>query len=89
MKIIVDKNGIAKYNLLESTVIISYATYIEVRGDKDFNIHDLNSENSTVYGDVTDTPEDFIGDKYEYNGTDWIVNPDYIEPTEPDPNSLV
>ena len=43
-------------------------------------IYDLNDSNTTVYEGVSDTPGDFDGGKYLYDGS-WSANPDYIEPT--------
>ena len=44
-----------------------------------FIIGDLNSSNSVVHNNVT-PPEDWVGNKYTFDGTTWTQNPDWVEP---------
>tara|TARA_R110002020_G_scaffold432814_2_gene642879 strand:+ start:1093 stop:1395 length:303 start_codon:yes stop_codon:yes gene_type:complete len=52
---------------------------LAVRGLKDFNIGDLTLSTITIHKDVTDVPDDWIGNKYLYDGT-WTEDADYIDP---------
>ena len=44
----------------------------------DFIVDDLNSRNATTYENVT-PPDDWIGNKYTFNGSTWAANPDWVE----------
>ena len=46
-----------------------------------FIISDLNTSNSTIHTGVT-PPEDWVGEKYFFDGTTWTDNPDYVEPVD-------
>jgi hypothetical protein len=48
-----------------------------------FIISDLNSSNATMHENVT-PPNDWVGNKYTFNGTTWAANPDWVDPTEED-----
>ena len=48
-----------------------------------FIIADLNSSNATMHENVTQ-PDDWIGNKYTFDGTTWAANPDWTEPTSED-----
>ena len=47
----------------------------------DFIIGDLNSTNATMYTDVT-PPEDWMGGRYVYDGTDWTEVVGWVDPSE-------
>lgn len=82
MKIIVDKTTkVAKYSLGDSVPIILDVNHIIVGSNPVlFYVADMNSSNSILYEDVKDTPSDFIGTKYIYDGKAWTKNSNYIEP---------
>jgi len=85
MKIIVEnETNLAKYAIADDVTIESTDTNITVGNPIELTIADLNDTTTTVYADVTDTPDDWIGNKYCYNGKKWTANPDYVEPTEDD-----
>jgi hypothetical protein len=44
-------------------------------------VYGRTETNTTVYTGVTDTPADWDGEKYKYDGTTWSANSDYNEPT--------
>lgn len=48
-----------------------------------FIINDLNSSNATMHLNVT-PPDDWIGNKYTFDGTTWTLNPDWTEPEAED-----
>ena len=39
-------------------------------------------ETYIVYEDVTDVPEDYVGNKYKYDGTSWTKNENYYDPSK-------
>lgn len=81
MKIIVEtETNLAKYAIADDVTIESTATYITVGDPVQFTIADLNDTTTTVYADVTDTPDDWIGNKYFYNDNKWTANPNWVEP---------
>jgi len=46
-----------------------------------FIIGDLNSTNSTMHTEVT-PPEDWMGGRYVYDGTDWTEVVGWVDPSE-------
>ena len=85
MKIIVEtETNLAKYAIADDVVIESTADKITVGDPVEFIIADLNDTTTTVYADVTDTPDDWVGNKYKYSGTKWTANADYVEPEDED-----
>ena len=49
----------------------------------DFTIGDMNASNATIVEGVT-APDDWVGDKFTYSDGDWAVNPNYVEPEDPE-----
>ena len=85
MKIIVEtETKLAKYAVEDDVAISSTAENITVGDPVQFSISDLNETNSTVYADITNTPDDWAGNKYKFSGTKWTANSDYVEPPEDD-----
>lgn len=85
MKIIVEtETKLAKYAIADDVTVESTADNITVGDPVQFVIADLNDTTTTVYADVTNTPDDFVGNKYKYSGTKWTANADYVEPTDDD-----
>tara|TARA_R110000764_G_scaffold2894_2_gene12206 strand:+ start:554 stop:817 length:264 start_codon:yes stop_codon:yes gene_type:complete len=70
-------NKVSKY-LLEDGVQVNITTEDITIGDpENVIIVDLNSSNATLHTDVTNAPDDYVGNKYIYEDTAWSVNPDY------------
>ena len=44
----------------------------------EFIIEDMNSSNATIHTGVT-IPEDWVGGKYFFDGTNWTVNESWVE----------
>lgn len=44
-------------------------------------ISDCNTSNTTYYEEITNTPDDWAGHKYLFDGANWTANPDYVEPS--------
>ena len=81
MKTIVDSNNCSKYLLKDDKKVRLNNENIEVSTDNEllFIIGDLNESNSTVIENVS-APSDWIGCKYIFDGTNWEVCSDWIEP---------
>ena len=81
MKTIVEnQTNISKY-LLEDTVSVSMASdSITVGNPAQFIIGDMGSNNSTMHADVTNVPDDWVGNKYTFDGTTWSANPNWVDP---------
>ena len=83
MKTIVETStGLSKYLLADDVVITATANDITVGDPAQFIIADLNSSNATITENVTNAPEDWVGNKYKLDGTTWSANPDWVDPTE-------
>lgn len=83
MKTIVETSTkLSKYLLADDVVITATANDITVGDPAQFIIADLNSGNTTIVENVTNAPEDWMGNKYKLDGTTWSANPDWVDPTE-------
>ena len=83
MKTIVETSTkLSKYLLADDVVITATANDITVGDPAQFIIADLNSGNATIVENVTNAPEDWMGNKYKLDGTTWSANPDWVDPTE-------
>ena len=83
MKTIVETSTkLSKYLLADDVVITATETDITVGDPAQFIIADLNSGNATIVENVTNAPEDWMGNKYKLDGTTWSANPDWVDPTE-------
>ena len=83
MKTIVETSTkLSKYLLADDVVITATANDITVGDPAQFIIADLNSGNATIIENVTNAPEDWMGNKYKLDGTTWSANPDWVDPTE-------
>lgn len=83
MKTIIENStNISKYLFEDDKAIDIQADKINV-GDPanlDFIIGDLNSNNATLHENVTNSPADWAGCKYMFDGTTWTQNPDWVDP---------
>lgn len=81
MKTIVETSTkLSKYLLADDVVITATANDITVGDPAQFIISDLNSGNATITENVTNAPEDWVGNKYKLDGTTWSANPDWVDP---------
>lgn len=79
MKTIVENTTyLSKYLLADTEVVVLNADNIVVGDPANFIIADLNASTATVYENVT-APEDWVGNKYTFDGTDWTLNPDWVD----------
>lgn len=87
MKTIVENDTILSKYLLDDTEVVMLNEGNIVVGDPPkFVIADLNGSTVTVYENVN-APEDWIGNKYTFNGTDWALNSNWVEPTPAEPEN--
>ena len=85
MKTIVETSTkLSKYLLADDVTITATADNITVGDPAQFIIADLNSSNATITENVTNAPEDWMGNKYKLDGTTWSANPDWVDPSEDD-----
>ena len=83
MKTIVETaTGLSKYLMDDAEIVALNEDEIVVGNPVTLIIADLNADTSILYAGVT-PPEDWTGDKYTFDGTNWTLNPDWVEPTEP------
>ena len=83
MKTIVETSTkLSKYLLADDVAITATENDITVGDPAQFIIADLNSGNATITENITNAPEDWVGNKYKLDGTTWSANPDYVEPEE-------
>jgi hypothetical protein len=79
MKTIVEiETKLSKYLLTDDVAVSLTANHIVVGEPAQFIIADLNSSTATVYGNVS-APDDWTGNKYTFNGTDWALDPNWVE----------
>lgn len=80
MKTIVENaTCLSKYLLDDAEVVVLNEDSIVVGDPAEFIISDLNASTATVYEGVT-APADWVGNKYTFDGTDWALNPDWVDP---------
>lgn len=73
------KDGLSLY-LFDDTKPLSIEVDKIVVGDPaEFIIGDCNSGNTVLHEDVT-APADWVGRKYLFDGSDWTLNSDWVEP---------
>lgn len=79
MKTIIENaTDISKYVFEDDVEITIDETTITT---PDFIIADLNSTNATLVENVT-PPEDWTGCKYLYADSEWVLNPECVEPVD-------
>ena len=85
MKTIVETSTkLCKYLLADNVTITATSDSITVGDPPQFIIADLNSGNATITENVTNAPEDWVGNKYKLDGTTWSANSDWVDPDEDD-----
>ena len=76
------KDGISIYLFSNDEVVTMSDTSITVGEPPRFMIADCSSEDTTLYTGV-DSPADWFGHKYLFDGVDWTANPDWTDPYAP------
>ena len=81
MRVIVETaTGLSKYVFADNEVIVSLPDQIKVGDPLRFIIGDLGSGHVTITDNVTDVPEDWMGNKYLFDGATWTLNPNWVDP---------
>jgi hypothetical protein len=83
MKTIVETStNLSKYLLSDSTdvTIESDRLIVGDSSDPNFYVSDMNNTNTVVYTGITNDPDDWIGNKYTFDGTTWTQNPNWVDP---------
>lgn len=74
------RDGLSLYKFNDDEVITMEASRILVGNPLTLIIGDCNSQNTTLYENVT-LPDDWYGSKYQFDGTTWTQDPNWQEPT--------
>ena len=83
MKTIVETSTKLSKYLLEDDVYVSMnSDDITVGAPAQFIIGDMSNNTATLHTDVTNSPTDWIGNKYTFDGTTWTQDPDWVDPEE-------
>ena len=81
MKTIVETStGLSKYLLADDVAITSTADNITVGDPAQFIIGDLNSGTVTITDNVSNAPDNWAGNRYTFDGTNWAANPNWVDP---------
>jgi len=73
------KDGLSVYLFEDDKALLIEIDKITVGDPVEFIIADCNSGNAILHEGVTG-PEDWVGGKYLFDGTDWTMNPDWVSP---------
>lgn len=80
MKTIVENaTYLSKYLLNDAEIVVANDDSIVVGDPVEFIVADLNASTATVYEGVT-APADWTGNKYTFDGTEWTLNPEWVDP---------
>ena len=81
MKTIVETStGLSKYLLADDVTIASTADNITVGDPAQFIIGDLNGSTVTITDNVSNAPDNWSGNRYTFDGTNWTANPNWVDP---------
>ena len=79
MKTIVENaTSLSKYLVEDSVAITASSDCIVIGDPAKLIVDDLNSANATIRENVTNAPEDWIGNKYTFDGTTWAEDSNWV-----------
>jgi hypothetical protein len=78
MKTIIENSTKQSKYIFADDVVLAFSQQNIVTPE--FIIGDMNSTNATLVENVT-PPEDWTGCKYFYDAGEWMLNPDWVDPT--------
>ena len=73
------KENVSIYLFDDSKILTITADNIIVGNPAEFIIDDCDSGNTVLHEGVT-APDDWTGHKYNFDGTTWTQNPDWVDP---------
>lgn len=77
MKTVVQRTtNLSKYVFDDDVELVMYN---EMMLTPNFIVGDLNNTNAIIYEDVS-PPENWVGNRYTFDGTDWTANDDWVDP---------
>lgn len=79
-------NNVSIYIFDDSVELIIGDENIVVGNPVQFIIADCNISNANLYENVT-PPTDWAGHKYLFDGSNWLSNPSWIDPSLPIPTN--
>lgn len=80
MKTIIENStGLSKYLLEDAATILLNSDHVVVGNPAQFIVADMNSSTATIYENVT-APADWAGNKYFFNGVEWSLNNEWVDP---------
>lgn len=77
-------SNVSIYTFDDAVELIIGDDNIVVGSPVQFVIADCNISNTNLYENVT-PPQDWAGHKYLFDGSNWLANPNWIDPTLPIP----
>ncbi len=79
MKTIIETaTKLSKYLVDDDVTITLNSNHTVVGNPAKLIIDDLTSSNATVIENVTNAPEDWIGNKYTFDGTTWAEDSNWV-----------
>jgi hypothetical protein len=78
--IVENSSSLSKYLRDDTEIVVLNEDNIVVGDPAKFVVDDLNASTATVYEGVT-APSDWTGNKYTFDGSDWALSPDWVDPT--------
>jgi len=82
--IVETSTGLSKYLLADDVVITSNSDDITLGNPPENIICDLNINTVTITENISNAPDDWVGNKYFFDGVSWTENSDWTEPPAPD-----
>ena len=83
MKTIVETStNLSKYLLEDDVSVTATLENITVGDPPQFIIGDLNSSTATTTEVLTNAPDDWVGNKYFFDGTSWTDNLNWVDPNQ-------
>jgi len=76
------KGNLSIYLFDDNKEVVVTNESITVGNPIEFVVSDCNDTNTTMYENII-APVDWVGGKYFFDGTDWTLNPDWVDPSLP------
>lgn len=73
------KDGLSLYLFEDDKTVVMTEENITIGDPPEFIVGDCNISNTQKYLNVI-APTDWTGSKYMFDGADWMLNPNWIDP---------